>query len=83
VVVAHGIPEQAIAVRIAESLCQAIARPFELEQGAVQIGTSLGIALSTLEASSHGGQLLTDADNAMYEAKRRGRNGYRFATDSH
>lgn len=83
VVVAHGIPEQAIAVRIAESLCQAIARPFELEQGAVQIGTSLGIALSALEASSHAAQLLTDADNAMYEAKRRGRNGYRFATDSH
>lgn len=83
VVVAQGVPGQEIAARIAQSLCQAIAEPFVLSQASIQIGTSLGIALSTAGSGVSGSTLLTHADNAMYEAKRRGRNGYRFsnATD--
>jgi diguanylate cyclase (GGDEF)-like protein/PAS domain S-box-containing protein len=80
VVVAHGVPSQEIAGRIAENLCEAIATTFELSQGAVKIGTSLGIALSPAAGSMAAETLLTHADNAMYEAKRRGRNGYRFAS---
>lgn len=79
VVVAHGVPSPEIAGRIAQNLCEAIATPFALGQGAVKIGTSLGIALSPAAGSIAAATLLTHADNAMYEAKRRGRNGYRFA----
>jgi diguanylate cyclase (GGDEF)-like protein/PAS domain S-box-containing protein len=79
VVVAHGIPGPETAGRIAENLCTAIAAPFTLSQGVVRIGTSLGIALCPAGSSVPAETLLTHADNAMYEAKRRGRNGYRFA----
>jgi GGDEF domain-containing protein len=51
-----------------------------LSLGAVKIGTSLGIALSPPTGGVAAASLLTQADNAMYEAKRRGRNGYRFAS---
>ncbi len=80
VVVAHGVPTQEIAGRIAESLCEAIATPFVLSQSEVKIGASLGIALSPPNGTVPVATLLTHADNAMYEAKRRGRNGFRFAT---
>jgi diguanylate cyclase (GGDEF)-like protein/PAS domain S-box-containing protein len=80
VVVAHGVPNPEIAGRIAENLCEAIATPFALSLGAVKIGTSLGIALSPPTGGVAAASLLTQADNAMYEAKRRGRNGYRFAS---
>jgi diguanylate cyclase (GGDEF)-like protein/PAS domain S-box-containing protein len=80
VVVAHGVPSQEIAGRIAENLCEAIAKPFALTLGAVKIGTSLGIAMSPAAGNVAAATLLTHADNAMYEAKRRGRNGYRFAS---
>ncbi|MGI4838349.1 MAG: diguanylate cyclase domain-containing protein [Janthinobacterium lividum] len=80
VVVAHGVPNPETAGRIAENLCEAIATPFALSLGAVKIGTSLGIALSPPTGGVAAASLLTQADNAMYEAKRRGRNGYRFAS---
>lgn len=80
VVVAHGIPSHETAGRIAENLCSTIAAPFTLSQGVVRIGTSLGIALCPPGGGVPAQTLLTHADNAMYEAKRRGRNGYRFAT---
>ena len=82
VVVAHGIPGPETAGRIAENLCKAIAEPFTLSQGVVRIGTSLGIALCPAGGNVPAETLLTHADNAMYEAKRRGRNGYRFANAS-
>lgn len=80
VVVAHGVLSQETAGRIAEHICEAIATPFALGPREVRIGASLGIALSPAGGNIAAATLLTHADNAMYEAKRRGRNGYRFAT---
>ena len=80
VVVAHGVPNPEIAGRIAEDLCEAVATPFTLSLSTVKIGTSLGIAMSPAGGNVAAATLLSQADNAMYEAKRRGRNGYRFAS---
>jgi diguanylate cyclase (GGDEF)-like protein/PAS domain S-box-containing protein len=80
VVVAHGVANPEIARRIAEDLCEAVATPFTLTLGTVKIGTSLGISMSPAAGHVAAATLLSLADNAMYEAKRRGRNGYRFAS---
>jgi diguanylate cyclase (GGDEF)-like protein len=47
----------------------------------VSVGASVGVALYPADADSVDG-LVKLADNAMYRAKRAGKNGYRFASDS-
>jgi diguanylate cyclase (GGDEF)-like protein/PAS domain S-box-containing protein len=64
--------------RIAEKIIAELSRPFELEGMQIQVGASIGIA--TVEP---GGVICDDefverADSAMYEAKRAGKNCYRF-----
>ncbi|MBK4734841.1 bifunctional diguanylate cyclase/phosphodiesterase [Noviherbaspirillum pedocola] len=81
VVVAEHIPVAACE-RVAESIRAALARPFVLDDCTVCIGTSIGIALRPPERQTGTAQLLSEADAAMYEAKRRGRNGYCFAPTS-
>jgi diguanylate cyclase (GGDEF)-like protein/PAS domain S-box-containing protein len=79
VVVAEHIPVAACE-RVAESICAALARPFLLGDVTVGIGTSIGIALRAPGSQINTAQLLSEADAAMYEAKRRGRNRHCFAT---
>lgn len=68
---------------VAEALVEALRQPFELENGdQVQIGVSIGIA----SYPQHGPNriaLMQEADNAMYEVKRTGKNSFALAfTDS-
>lgn len=79
VVVGYEVADPHACRRIAESLCRAIARPFTLGKGDVQIGTSVGIAISARDAHVSGEALLASADAAMYEAKRKGRSRFEFA----
>jgi diguanylate cyclase (GGDEF)-like protein len=60
-----------------ERLLFAIAQPIWLQQECVTISASIGIALFP-DAAESIGDLLRGADSAMYEAKRAGRNAYRF-----
>ncbi len=65
------------AVATAERLLAAVAAPYELDGHALNIGTSVGIAL----APEHGtavDQLMKNADLALYKAKSEGRDAYRF-----
>lgn len=80
VVVAEGVSGEAIASRIAEKVCTALAQPFLLSAGIADISASVGIALRADQPLGELENILNLADAAMYEAKRRGRNGYQVAS---
>jgi diguanylate cyclase (GGDEF)-like protein/PAS domain S-box-containing protein len=62
---------------LAERILELLGKPFAIEGGEINIGTSIGIAL----APEHGtgpDELLKMADLALYRTKSAGRNGYCF-----
>ena len=61
---------------IAEQLARHVAEPMEIQGHKLVITLSIGIALSTSDNESVG-ELVRDADTAMYAAKDAGRNGFR------
>jgi diguanylate cyclase (GGDEF)-like protein/PAS domain S-box-containing protein len=64
--------EECHAGELADALHAAVASPVELDGREFVVGTSIGVAHG--ERGSRPGALLRDADTAMYEAKRTGRN---------
>jgi diguanylate cyclase (GGDEF)-like protein/PAS domain S-box-containing protein len=77
IVLQGGDPRRAAAL-VAGKILQALARTIELEDGnTVQTGTSIGIAVYP-DDSTRADELIKGADQAMYQAKTAGRNGYRF-----
>jgi diguanylate cyclase (GGDEF)-like protein len=69
------------AITTASRLLEAVAAPYDLDGGHLEIATSIGIAL----APDHGtdvDQLVRHADLALYKAKSEGRNTYRFFDDA-
>ncbi|MFM7425663.1 MAG: putative bifunctional diguanylate cyclase/phosphodiesterase [Elainella sp.] len=62
------------AEQVAERILDRLHQPFQLRGHAIQIGTSLGIALAAADLPFS--QLLTQADIAMYRAKTQGRGSY-------
>ncbi|MGB6055835.1 MAG: diguanylate cyclase [Burkholderiaceae bacterium] len=67
-----------MAVAIAQRLLATIGAPFELDGKAFTLGASIGIALydNASAAGISASQLMSQADTAMYHAKRTGRNGF-------
>jgi diguanylate cyclase (GGDEF)-like protein/PAS domain S-box-containing protein len=77
---APGRSEQ-MAQACAEQVIAALAQPFELSHHAIGVSASIGVACYP----AHGGDgetLVRNADIAMYEAKKAGRNELRFFTDA-
>jgi diguanylate cyclase (GGDEF)-like protein/PAS domain S-box-containing protein len=62
---------------LAKKIIESIEQPFDLQDHAVKIGVSIGIARYPDDASTTG-TLLIVADKAMYAAKAAGKNTYRF-----
>lgn len=62
---------------IAERVIATINEPLNIQGQQVQVGTSIGIAMYPGNGKT-AAELIKNADIAMYEAKRAGRNGYRF-----
>lgn len=70
------------AVNMARALLGLLAQPFLLSGGQeVYIGASIGISVSP-DDGNNADQLIQHADAAMHQAKKQGRNTYRFYTDA-
>jgi diguanylate cyclase (GGDEF)-like protein/PAS domain S-box-containing protein len=91
VVVSRGVSEPASAERIAQALCQSLARPLAAGGLVIEGSASVGVALHGARETDHDGdqdgcvqpdEPLSLADAAMYEAKRAGRNTWRLARQS-
>ena len=63
---------------VAQRLLRTTMQTFVFERESIQIGASIGVACS-LAHGAHAERLLNRADQAMYEAKRQGRNCIRYA----
>ena len=75
-----GSPDDA--ARLAAELIAALGEPWQLSQGVeVSSGASVGISLYPQDGHTVS-DLVRDADAAMYQAKRAGRNTYRSYTES-
>ncbi|HEX3661289.1 MAG TPA: EAL domain-containing protein [Acidobacteriaceae bacterium] len=68
-----GVHEPGDAERAAESLLEVLQPPFEIESHPIRITASVGISLFP-NHGNEAGQLLQQADCAMYAAKRNGKN---------
>lgn len=66
-------------VNIAEKLLESVRAPILFEGHAMQVGFSIGISQYPDDGDS-AAQLLSRADQAMYETKAAGRNGFRFSS---
>jgi diguanylate cyclase len=80
VLLVRGVSSSSACSRIAQDICRSVGRAFELGATRAHIGASVGIALCPAGSRVCPDTILADADRAMYEAKRKGRNGFRFAT---
>jgi len=67
--------------RVAENIIQKLAEEFYLEEESVHISASIGITLFPHDADNIE-DLIKNADQAMYEAKNKGRNCFSYFTQS-
>lgn len=81
VVLCAGRTGRALAQRFAERILVELSRPFCLDDMKITIGGSIGIAISQRDGIEPE-ILLRNADLALYEAKRSGRNCFRFYTNT-
>lgn len=81
VVLMNGAVDRESARGFARRLAEALDEPFDLEGRKVHISASIGVALGGHGTSPD--DLLSDADAAMYDAKRNGRARYELADAGH
>lgn len=75
VILLPDLPNELQAIATAEKVVSALVNPFQVAGHTLKIGVSVGIALYP-EHDSNEKNLIKMADNAMYAAKRQGRNCY-------
>lgn len=74
--------DQASATKVAERFRQAIAdEPIQADQSSIPVTISIGVAAGATEATLDADLLLRHADEALYAAKRKGRNRVEIAGD--
>ena len=79
VVLWNGLRSREEAATLAERLLAVLGRPFTVEGQALNVGASIGVALYPDDGRDLG-ELLGNADAALYQAKAEGRGVYRFYT---
>jgi predicted signal transduction protein with EAL and GGDEF domain len=80
VVVLDSVRRDLDVTRVAREMLQRLAEPFVWDGRELFTGISIGIAVYPRDGEDPG-VLLKNADMAMYEAKRKGRNTYQFFSD--
>ena len=68
-------------VKVARRMLEAVSLPYTLEGQELFVSTSIGISLYPFDART-AGELIRNADGAMYHAKELGRNGYQIYDES-
>lgn len=76
----ENIHEHAAAGSIAQKLLDCFSRPFHVADQDLYLSSSIGISIYP-EDGEDVSSLVKNADTAMYQAKARGRNGYRYYTE--
>jgi diguanylate cyclase (GGDEF)-like protein len=77
VLVQMGVADTAAAEMLARRIVRALNAPFAIEGYDIRIGGSVGVALAPKDGSTLE-ELMDRADKALYLAKGRGRDGFRF-----
>jgi diguanylate cyclase (GGDEF)-like protein len=73
VVILDMLNDESDAAAKADFLLGQLSRPYFLHSGSVQVGASIGVALQMPSQAQDPARLLARADQAMYEAKRKGK----------
>lgn len=68
--------------KIAEKIIESLSDPFTIATNTLCITTSIGVAIYPRDGVD-ANTLIHNADSAMYEAKRSGKNGYRICSSKH
>ncbi len=81
-----GVTELPAAEHMAVKLLESLQQPFTVEGQKLSVHASIGIAcygamFADLGEQDHEAELIRRADLALYDAKSRGRAGYRYYTD--
>ncbi|MFP4207857.1 MAG: EAL domain-containing protein [Wenzhouxiangella sp.] len=74
VAILTGLKSETDPDQLLRRLLQRMEAPIRLEQGPAQVGLSIGVTLYPQAGEPEADQLLRQADQAMFEAKRKGRN---------
>jgi diguanylate cyclase (GGDEF)-like protein/PAS domain S-box-containing protein len=77
-VILRAIPHTQVATKVAEKLLNVITEPIILAGQTLNISASIGISIYPIH-SQNSESLIQEADNAMYRAKRLGKNCYESA----
>ena len=81
VVMMPETPRWGRVVSTAECILNIVGEPVELQGEIVTIGTSIGITIAPVDGTD-AGELMKNADLAMYHAKEQGRNNFQFYNPS-
>jgi diguanylate cyclase (GGDEF)-like protein len=68
--------------KVAEKFIEALSEPFVIAGNTLRITISIGVAMYPQDGMD-ANALINNADNAMYETKRSGKNGYRIYCNKH
>ncbi len=81
ILILEQVREAPDAAQVAQELLSLLEAPFHIAGQDVYVQSSIGISLYP-EDAREAGELVRDADAAMYQAKRAGRGTFRFYTES-
>jgi diguanylate cyclase (GGDEF)-like protein/PAS domain S-box-containing protein len=73
----HGLKTAQDAAQVARRVQDVLQRPFTIEGHALNVTASIGVAIYPGDGRDFG-ELLKNAETALYDAKEGGRNGFRF-----
>lgn len=76
VIVLEGLNMHSEAEMVASKIVQAMTTPFDIEASSLMVTTSIGVAISS-ENKASANELLKKADEALYLAKKAGRNNFK------